>query len=87
MTATSKAPLMDIGAFIHSRRPTTGCQEPNCRSPHVVECKVVLQGHRTGQLCGRRMCRLHAHPGPGGSVCGPHARAIAAAAAKGTSNG
>jgi hypothetical protein len=53
--------LHDIGEFILSRRPTSGCQEGDCTKPHVTACMYELRGRRQGQSCGRRLCTEHAN--------------------------
>lgn len=72
-TVNNNSPLMDVGAFICSRRPKAGCQEVNCHDLHVECCDVPLEGRKQGELCGRRLCRKHALKQLG--LCGPHARA------------
>jgi hypothetical protein len=78
--------LLDIGRFILSRLPTTGCQEPRCKAPHEAECSFKLRGSKQGEACGRRVCHEHVVMAAEGTappfgirfgMCAPHARLVA----------
>lgn len=56
----------------------TACEDHTCRQPGLRTCRYKLEGHKAGQLCGRRYCYSPDDRHGDGKHCQPHAKLVAA---------